>query len=113
PFLTDHRNLYHGATPLVLRPDRTEQVAAILATCNDAGGGVGPVGGHTSYCGGATPSEDGSQIVLSLARLRRIRTVDAANYTLIAEAGCLLAEVQSAAASVDRLFPMSLGSEGS
>jgi FAD/FMN-containing dehydrogenase len=113
PFLTDHRKLYRGATPLVLRPDRTEQVSAILATCNDAGIGVVPVGGNTSYCGGATPSEDGSQVVLSLSRMRRIRKIDAANYTLIAEAGCLLADVQAAAASADRLFPMSLGSEGS
>jgi FAD/FMN-containing dehydrogenase len=113
PFLVDHRKLYRGATPLVLRPDATAQVAGILQLCNDAGVGVVPVGGNTSYCGGATPSADGSQVVLSLARMRRIRSVDPANYTLIAEAGCLLAQVQAAAASVDRLFPMSLGSQGS
>ena len=99
--------------PLVLRPDSTEQVAAIMKLCNEARIGVVPVGGNTSYCGGATPSSDGSQIVLSLARMRRIRTLDPANYTMIAEAGCVLAEIQAAAASVDRLFPMSLGSEGS
>lgn len=113
PYLVDHRKLYRGATPLVLRPDSTEQVSAILRMCNEARVGVVPVGGNTSYCGGATPSEDGSQIVLSLARMRRIRSVDPLNYTMIAEAGCVLAEVQAAAASVDRLFPMSLGSEGS
>ena len=113
PFLVDHRKLYHGATPLVLRPDSTEQVAAIMKLCNEARIGVVPVGGNTSYCGGATPSNDGSQIVLSLARMRRVRTLDPANYTMIAEAGCVLAEIQAAAASVDRLFPMSLGSEGS
>ena len=76
PFLVDHRKLYRGATPLVLRPDTTEQVAAIMKLCNDARIGVVPVGGNTSYCGGATPSADGSQIVLSLARMRRIRAVD-------------------------------------
>jgi FAD/FMN-containing dehydrogenase len=113
PFLVDHRKLYHGATALVLRPDSTEQVAAIMKLCNEARIGVVPVGGNTSYCGGATPSSDGSQVVLSLARMRRIRTLDPANYTMIAEAGCVLAEIQAAAASVDRLFPMSLGSEGS
>jgi FAD/FMN-containing dehydrogenase len=113
PFLTDHRKLYHGATALVLRPDSTEQIAAIMKLCNEARIGVVPVGGNTSYCGGATPSSDGSQIVLSLARMRRIRTLDPANYAMIAEAGCVLAEIQAAAASVDRLFPMSLGSEGS
>jgi FAD/FMN-containing dehydrogenase len=113
PFTTDHRRLYRGATPLVLRPDLVAQVAEILRVCNDAGVGVVPVGGNTSYCGGTAPSEDGSQIVLSMARLRRVRSLDPLNYTMIAEAGCVLAEVQSAAASVDRLFPMSLGSEGS
>lgn len=113
PYLVDHRKLYRGATPLVLRPDSTEQVSAILRMCNEARVGVVPVGGNTGYCGGATPSEDGSQIVLSLARMRRIRAIDPLNYTMIAEAGCVLAEVQAAAASADRLFPMSLGSEGS
>lgn len=113
PFLVDHRGLYRGSTPLVLRPESTAQVAAILKTCNDARVGVVPVGGNTGYCGGATPSADGSQIVLSMARMRRIREVDAHNYTMIAEAGCVLAEVQAAAAAVDRLFPLSLGSEGS
>ncbi len=113
PYLVDHRKLYRGATPLVLRPDRTEQVSAIMRMCNEARVGVVPVGGNTSYCGGATPSEDGSQIVLSMARMRKIRAIDPLNYTMIAEAGCVLAEVQAAAASVDRLFPMSLGSEGS
>jgi FAD/FMN-containing dehydrogenase len=113
PYLLDHRKLYRGATALVLRPDSTEQVSAIMRLCNEARVGVVPVGGNTSYCGGATPSEDGSQIVLSLARMRKIRSIDPLNYTMIAEAGCVLAEVQAAAASVDRLFPMSLGSEGS
>jgi FAD/FMN-containing dehydrogenase len=113
PFLVDHRKLYRGATPLVLRPDSTDQVAAIMKLCNEARIGVVPVGGNTSYCGGATPSSDGSQVVLSLARMRRIRALDPANFAMIAEAGCVLAEIQAAAASVERLFPMSLGSEGS
>lgn len=113
PFTVDHRKLYRGTTPLVLRPSSTEQVSRILRTCNDAGVGVVPVGGNTSYCGAATPSADGTQVVVSLARMRRIRALDPDNFALIAEAGCVLAEVQNAAASVDRLFPLSLGSEGS
>ncbi|HWK75226.1 MAG TPA: FAD-binding oxidoreductase [Povalibacter sp.] len=113
PYTVDHRKLYKGATPLVLRPDSTEQVAAILRFCNEAGIGVVPVGGNTSYCGGATPSGDGSQIVVSLARMRRVRSIDPLNYTMIVEAGCVLAQAQAAAAEVDRLFPLSLGSEGS
>jgi D-lactate dehydrogenase (cytochrome) len=113
PFTVDHRKLYRGATPLVLRPNTTAQVSEILKLCNEAGVGVVPVGGNTSYCGGATPSEDGSQVVVALGRLKRIRQVDPLNYTLTAEAGCVLAEVQAAAENEDRLFPLSLGSEGS
>jgi FAD/FMN-containing dehydrogenase len=113
PYLVDHRKLYRGSTPIVLRPDSTERVSAILRTCNEHGIGVVPVGGNTSYCGGATPSADGTQVVLSLARMRRIRALDPLNNTLTAEAGCLLVEVQAAAASMDRFFPLSLGSEGS
>jgi FAD/FMN-containing dehydrogenase len=113
PYIVDHRKLYRGATPLVLRPDSTAQVSAIMRACYEARIGVVPIGGNTGYCGGATPSADGSQIVLSLARMRRVRAVDPHNYTMIAEAGCVLADVQAAAAAVDRLFPLSLGSEGS
>ena len=113
PYLVDHRKLFHGATPLVLRPDSTLQVSQILALCHSHRIGVVPVGGNTSYCGGATPSSSGNEIVISLSRLKRIRHVDADNYTLTAEAGCVLAAVQHAAEAVDRLFPLSLGSEGS
>ena len=113
PFTVDHRKLYRGKTSLVVRPESTQQVAAILKTCNEARVGVVPVGGNTGYCGGATPSEDGSQIVLSMARMRHVRAVDPHNFTMTAEAGCVLADVQSAAAAADRLFPLSLGSEGS
>lgn len=113
PFTVDHRHLYHGATPLVLRPDSTVQVSAILRLCHEHHIGVVPVGGNTSYCGGATPDEDGSQIVVSMARMRRIRAVDPLNFAITAEAGCVLAEIQAAATAADRLFPLSLGSEGS
>lgn len=113
PYTTDHRKLYRGATSLVLRPHSTEEVSRILRLCNEERIGVVPVGGNTSYCGGATPSAEGNQIVLSLARMRRIRSIDPDNFTLTAEAGCVLQDVQEAAASVDRLFPLSLGSEGS
>jgi FAD/FMN-containing dehydrogenase len=105
--------LYRGATPLVLRPDSTDQVSRILKLCHEQRIGVVPVGGNTSYCGGATPSSDGVQIVVSMARLKRVRHIDPHNYTLTVEAGCVLAEVQQAAEQHDRLFPLSLGSEGS
>jgi FAD/FMN-containing dehydrogenase len=113
PYLVDHRKIYRGKAPLVLRPNNTEQVAAIVKVCNEAGVGVVPSGGNTSYCGGATPSEDGSQIVVSLSRMRKVRQLDPLNYTITCEAGCVLAEIQQAAEAADRFFPLSLGSEGS
>jgi FAD/FMN-containing dehydrogenase len=113
PYLVDHRRLHQGRAPCVLRPDTTERVAAILAACHEARCAVVPVGGNTSYCGGPTPDASGTQVVLSLGRLNRIRSVDAADFQLVAEAGCTLRQVQEAAESVDRLFPLSLGSEGS
>jgi FAD/FMN-containing dehydrogenase len=112
PFLTDFRRLYHGTTPLVLLPRNVDEVAQILRICNREEVALVPHGGNTSYCGGATPDEAGSQIVLSMRRLNRVRQVDAANYSLIVEAGCTLAEVQTAAREAERLFPLSLGSEG-
>src|SRR6202050_4384814 len=112
PYLTDFRNLYHGATPLVLSPRSVEEVAQILSICNREETAVVPHGGNTSYCGGATPDEGGSQIVLSMRRLNRVRQIDAHNYSMIIEAGCTLSEAQKAARDADRLFPLSLGSEG-
>ena len=112
PFLTDFRGLYHGAAPLVLLPRSVDEVARILEICNREEVGVVPHGGNTSYCGGATPDESGSQIVLSLRKLNRVRQIDAANYSMIIEAGCTLAEAQNAARDAQRLFPLSLGSEG-
>jgi len=113
PFLSDFRGLYHGATPLVACPASTADVAAVVATCNELGVGVVPHGGNTSYCGGATPGESGNEIVLSLRRLDRIRELDADNFSITVEAGCLLADVQAAAEGADRLFPLALGSAGS
>jgi FAD/FMN-containing dehydrogenase len=112
PFLTDFRGLYHGATPLVLLPRTVDEVAQILRICHREEVAVVPHGGNTSYCGGATPDEAGSQVVLSMRRLNRIREVDPANYSMIIEAGCTLAEAQAAARDAERLFPLSLGSEG-
>jgi D-lactate dehydrogenase (cytochrome) len=113
PFESDHRRLYRGRALAVAQPRSVDEVARILAACDGARVGVVPHGGNTGYCGGATPDETGTQLVLSLARLNRVRGVDPENYSLIAEAGCLLAEVQRAAAAAGRHFPLSLGSEGS
>jgi len=113
PFLTDHRRLYQGAALAVALPRSVAQVSQLLSLCHAQRVGVVPHGGNTSYCGGATADESGRQLVLSLRRLNRIRSLEAANYSLVAEAGCVLAQVQRAADEADRCFPLSLGSEGS
>ena len=111
-FTTDFRRLYHGATPLVVLPRSVDEVAQIMRICSRDELAVVPHGGNTSYCGAATPDESGSQIVLSMRRLNRIRDLDADNYSMIVESGCTLAEAQAAARAQGRLFPLSLGSEG-
>jgi FAD/FMN-containing dehydrogenase len=112
PYLSDFRSLYHGATPLVLLPRNVDEVAKILTICNREETALVPHAGNTSYCGAATPDESGSQVVLSMRRLNHVRQLDAANYSMIVEAGCTLAGAQNAARDANRLFPLSLGSEG-
>ncbi len=113
PYLTDHRGLFHGRAAAVVLPRETAQVARLLAFCHEAHVPVVPQGGNTGYCGGATPDASGRAVVMAMARMNRIRDVDAANFALVAEAGCTLQAVQDAADTADRLFPLSLGSEGS
>jgi FAD/FMN-containing dehydrogenase len=113
PMLRDHRGLYRGHALAVVAPADVGSISRVLAWCNERRIGVVPQGGNTSYCGGATPDASSSQVLLSLARLDRVRSLDTANYTLTAEAGCVLANLQKAAADADRYLPLSLGSEGS
>jgi FAD/FMN-containing dehydrogenase len=112
PYLVDFRRLYRGRTPIVLQPCSAEDVSRVMTICHEAEVAVVPHGGNTSYCGGATPDESGSQIVLSMRRMNKVRAIDAAANAMIVEAGCTLASVQAAAREGDRLFPLSLGSEG-
>ncbi len=113
PYTHDFRRLYQGSTPLVLLPRNVAEVAQILRICHRDEAALVPQGGNTSYCGAATPDESGSQIVLSMRRLNRIRHIDADNFSMVVEAGSTLAEAQAAAQTANRLFPLSLGSEGS
>ena len=112
-FEIDHRHLYHGHALAVLLPRSVEHVAAVTLWCNQRRIGLVPQGGNTGYCGAATPDESGKQLVLSLRRLNRIRELDAANFSMTVEAGCVLAKVQEAAETAARYFPLSLGAEGS
>jgi FAD/FMN-containing dehydrogenase len=113
PFLVDLRRLYHGSALAVALPRDVGPVAQIVGWCNQRRVGLVPQGGNTGYCGGATPDETGRQLLLSLRRLNRIRSVDADNFSLTAEAGCVLERVQQAADAAERFFPLSLGSQGS
>jgi FAD/FMN-containing dehydrogenase len=110
---TDWRGRYHGWALAIVAPADTDEVAAVVRVCARHGLSIVPQGGHTGLVGGGAPDASGRQIVLSLRRLRRILEVDTANLTLTAQAGCLLAEVQAAAAEAGLLFPLSLASEGS
>jgi FAD/FMN-containing dehydrogenase len=113
PFLTDWRGLWHGRALAVAQPDTPQGVAAIVRWCSEHGVPLVPQGGNTGMSGGATPDESGAALVLSLTRLNRIRSIDAANDTISVDAGCVLATVQEAAREVGRFFPLSLGAEGS
>jgi FAD/FMN-containing dehydrogenase len=112
-YLREWRDKFVGRTPVVLRPGTAEEVAQILKIANDARIGVVPQGGNTGLVGAQIPSSTGSEIVLSLSRLNRVREVDPAGTFMIVEAGATLAQAQAAAERANRLFPLSLPSEGS
>ena len=113
PYLIDERREFPpGKAALVVRPASTEDVSKILAICNETRTAIVPQGGNTGLAGGSTPHTTGNEIVLSLKRMNRVRDVDPLNYTITCDAGVVLADVQKAAAEADRLFPLSLGGEG-
>ena len=113
PHVTEWRGVYEGKTPVLLRPSNTGEVSAIVRACAAAGVAIVPQGGNTSMCGGSVPDASGTQVILSLARMKRIRNVDAANFSMEVDAGCILADAQDAARAADRYLPLSLGAEGS
>ncbi len=113
PFLTDWRRKWTGQALAVAQPDTAEGVAAVLRWCGAHSVAVVPQGGNTGLSGGATPSAQGRNLVLSTARLQRIRALDAVGHTITAEAGVTLQQVQDAARDADRLFPLSLAAQGS
>ncbi|MEQ1619142.1 MAG: FAD-binding oxidoreductase [Terricaulis sp.] len=110
PHLQEWRGRFHGHTPFMAMPATTQEVAAIVRLCAEAGAAITPQGGNTGLVGGQIPQ---GEVLLSLKRMNAIRAIDAANDSLIAEAGAVLAAVQQAAADSARRFPLSLASEGS
>lgn len=113
PLLVEWRDRYKGATRLLLKPATTAQVSDIVKICASTETALVPQGGNTGLVGGQIPSPDGSEVLLSLKRMNRIRAIDPDASTMTVEAGCILADIQAHATANQRLFPLSLASEGS
>jgi FAD/FMN-containing dehydrogenase len=111
PYLIEGRDLYHGCTSMLLRPGSVAEVAAILKLANETKTPLVPQGGNTGLVGGQTPLD--GELLLSLIRLDKIREVDPSSNTMTCEAGVVLQNAQEAATAADRLFPLTLGAEGS
>jgi FAD/FMN-containing dehydrogenase len=108
----DWRGRMQGKALCVVKPQSTDEVAQVVKACAAADAAIVPQGGNTSLVVGAVPDASGTQVVLSLQRMNRIRSLDPANLTLTAEAGCILHNIQQAATQAGLLFPLSLASEG-
>ena len=113
PFCKSWRDGWIGRVPIVLRPQTTEQVAAIVRICAQMRVGIVPQGGNTGLTGGGQPHCDLSEVVVSTSRMSRIRAIDTINDTMTVEAGVVLKEIHNAASRAQRLFPLSLGAQGS
>jgi FAD/FMN-containing dehydrogenase len=113
PFENDWRGQFHGRAAAVVKPGNTDEVSRVVKLLAREKTGIVPQGGNTSLCGGSVPDASGRQVIVNLSRMNRVRSVDAANNTMTVEAGCVLASLQQAADEADRLFPLSLGAEGS
>src|SRR5258708_10970620 len=111
PYVTEERDLFHGHSPLVLRPGSTAGVAAICRLATEHKIALVPQGGNTGLVGGQTPHR--GEVVVSMRRMDKIRDLDTASNTMTCEAGVILQIAQQRASEVDRLFPLSLGAEGS
>lgn len=113
PHLVENRGLYHGASPLLLRPGSTEDVSAILKLASETGTAIVPQTGNTGLVGAQTPRAGHHDIIVSLDRMNRIREVDPVANIIVVDGGCILESVHQAAEQADRMFPLSLGSQGS
>lgn len=110
PYLVEMRDLFHGTTPVVLRPGSVEEVSAILKLANETKTAIVPQGGNTGLVGGQIPHR--GEIILSLTRLNKIREIDTVSNTMTVEAGVTLQNARAAASDADRLYPQLLPSEG-
>ena len=113
PYAEDWRRLYKGRTPAVIRPANTKELAEVVRLCAEAGTPIVPQGGNTSMVGGAVPNEDGSELILSTARMTKIHEIDPIDLTMTIESGVTLKAAQNAALEAGCLLPLSISSEGS
>lgn len=111
PFLSEWRGRWKGQASLIVMPNSVEQISQIVRHCADNDIAMTPQGGNTGLVGGQIPF--GDEILISLKRLKTIRDVSSMNNTMTVDAGVTLAEAQDAAEQIGRLFPLSIGSEGS
>jgi FAD/FMN-containing dehydrogenase len=109
----DWRKRFRGKALAVVRPGNTEELAAVVRLCRAHRTSLVPQGGNTGLVGASTPDASGTQVLLSLQRMNRVRSIDEANLTMTVEAGCVLQAVQEAAAARGLHFPLSLAAEGS
>ncbi|MGE5537365.1 MAG: FAD-binding oxidoreductase [Gemmatimonas sp.] len=113
PHVNDERDLFHGTALAVVRPASTAEVSDVVRIAAEARLPIVPQGGNTGLVGGSVPPAGAKGIVLSLGRMNRVRAIDPANNTMTVEAGCVLKDLQDKARDAGRLFPLSLGAEGS
>ncbi len=113
PYVVDWRGRYRGQAAAVVKPASTGEVSEVVRLCADRGVAIVPQGGNTGLCGAATPMDPRPSIVLRLDRMNKVRSVSRLGDSIAVDAGCILADIQAAAEQIDRLFPLSLGAEGS
>jgi len=113
PYCKSFRDDWEGRVPLVLKPQSAAEVASVVRICAEAGVGIVPQGGNTGLTGGSVPHADMSEVIVSTSRMKQVRAIDTVNDAITVEAGVVLKEIQNAADRADRLFPLSLGAEGS
>ena len=112
PFAKSWRDDWQGCVPLVLRPKSTTEMAAVVKICAETGTRIVPQGGNTGLTGAGQPHNDMSEVIISTIRMKEVRGLDLLNDTITVEAGVVLQDIQRIAAENNRLFPLSLGAEG-
>ena len=113
PYTIEERGLFSGKASILLKPSNSLQVQKIIKFCSEKNISLVPQGGRTGLCGGTVPSNDGKEVLLSLEKLNKIHKIDPTNFSMLVDSGCVLANIQKAAISKNRFFPLSLASEGS